>query len=216
MQVAGTYLTAQPATWGEGDWNAAPAIRGDGVFNQLDIVASQQAGAYLTGSYYPQRDGEGNVGRTAGLAALAAGGAAGDSQVSLIYDAASGSLSVDAPAGVEFTSISIDSAAGIFTGSTAQGLSGSFDNDAHNNIFKATFGSSFGSLSFGNVSQSGLSEAFVRSDLTVIGSLAGGGALGDVDLVYVPVPEPSNVILLVCGLIGLYGSIHRKTGTVDE
>ena len=35
----------------------------------------------------------------------------------------------------------------------AQNLGGSFDNDADNNIFKATFGSSFASLSFGNVAQ---------------------------------------------------------------
>ena len=54
---AAKYLTGQPATWGEGDWNGAPGGEpgrppvGDGVFNQLDIVAAQQAGLYLTGSY---------------------------------------------------------------------------------------------------------------------------------------------------------------------
>ena len=69
-------------------------------------------------------------------------------------------------------------------------------------IFKATFGSSFGSLSFGNVAQAGLSEEFVLGDLTVIGSLAGGGDLGNVDLVYVP--EPTSGLLLSVGLaIGL-------------
>lgn len=54
---AGKYLTGQPATWGEGDWNTAPGGRqgrppvGDGLFSQRDIVAAQQSGLYLTGPY---------------------------------------------------------------------------------------------------------------------------------------------------------------------
>jgi hypothetical protein len=57
VQQAGKYLTSEPATWGEGDWNGAPGgypgnpPQGDGVFNQLDVVAAQQAGLYLTGRY---------------------------------------------------------------------------------------------------------------------------------------------------------------------
>ena len=109
---------------------------------------------------------------------------------------------------MQLTSINIDSAAGIFTGDAAQNLGGSFDNDADNNIFKATFGSSFGSLSFGNVAQPGLAEEFVLNDLTVVGSLAGGGALGDVDLIYVP--EPETFVLLTLGLIGLIACGRRK------
>ena len=130
-------------------------------------------------------------------AAIAAGGVRGDGQTSIVYDPSTGELAVDSPAGVELTSINIDSAAGIFTGTSAQNLGGSFDNDADDNIFKATFGSSFGSLSFGNVAQGGLSEEFVLGDLSVVGSLAGGGDLGNVDLVYVP--EPSTIVLFVFG-----------------
>jgi hypothetical protein len=102
---------------------------------------------------------------------------------------------------MELTSINIDSESGIFTGEPAQNLGGSFDNDADDNIFKATFGGSFGSLSFGRVSQTGLDLNFVVDDLTVVGSLWGGGSLGDVDLIRVP--EPSALVLAVLGPLSL-------------
>jgi hypothetical protein len=199
VQIAAKYLTGQPATWGQGDWDAAPGGEqgspppGNGLFDQLDIIAALGAGKYLTGPY----------------AAISPGGTAGDGQTSIVYDPSTGELSVDAPAGTDLTSINVDSAASIFTGDAAQNLGGSFDNDADNNIFKATFGSSFGSLSFGSAAQAGLSEEFVLNDLTVIGSLAGGGDLGNVDLIYVP--EPSAVVLAVLGmLIVMYGYRRKR------
>ena len=189
VQVAAKYLTGQAATWGEGDWNGAPGGEpgnpptGDGLFNQFDIIAAQQGAIYLTGPY----------------AAVQSNGTLSDGQTSVVYNADTGEIAVDAPAGAELTSINIDSASGIFTGEAAANLGGSFDNDADDNIFKATFGSSFGSLSFGNVAQAGLSEEFMLGDLSVIGSLTGGGELGDVDLVYVP--EPSTLAMLVFGML---------------
>ncbi len=191
VQVASKYLTGNPATWGEGDWNGAPGgtaaapPAGNGRFDQVDIIAALGAGKYLTGKY----------------AALAnANGMRGDAQTSIIYNAGTGEVAVDAPAGTNLTSVNIDSAGGVFTGAPAQNLGGSFDNDSDTNIFKATFGSSFGSLSFGNVAQAGLSQQFVVNDLTVVGSLAGGGALGNVDLIYIP--EPRAAVLLVLGVMG--------------
>jgi hypothetical protein len=197
------YLTGEPATWRQGDWNGAPGGMpgtpppGDGIFDQLDIVAALDAGVYLTGPYaqLPQNNAGG------AMAALAPGGTRNDGQTSLLYDAATGELQVDAPVGTELTSINIDSAAGIFTGQAALNLGGSFDNDADINVFKATFGSSFGSLSFGNVSQPGLTEEFLVNDLTVIGSLQDGGALGDVDLVYIPIPEPGALPLAAIAVV---------------
>jgi hypothetical protein len=189
VQIAGKYLTGAAATWGEGDWNGAPGgspgnpPAGNGMFDQLDIIAALNANIYLTGPY----------------AAIQAGGGDGDTQTSVGYNPTTGEIFVDAPVGAELTSINIDSAAGIFTADAAANLGGSFDNDADNNIFKATFGGSFGSLSFGNVAQTGLSQDFVLGDLTVVGSLAGGGALGDVDLIYVP--EPSSVTLMALAAI---------------
>ncbi len=203
VQQSAKYLTGEPATWGQGDWNGAPGGQqgnpptGNGLFDQLDIIAALRAGTYLTGPY----------------AALAGPGAPRDGQTSIIYHAGTGEVSVDAPAGVQLTSINIDSAAGIFTGAPAQNLGGSFDNDADGNIFKATFGSSFGSLSFGNVAQPGLSRELVLSDLTVVGSLAGGGDLGAVDLIYVP--EPSTALLIMLGWLTIALVVRLPNKTVQ-
>ena len=107
VQIAAKYLNGQPADWGEGDWDGAPGgtagspPQGNGFFDQLDIIAALAAGTYLTGPY----------------AAVADDGQAGDAQTSVGYNPGTGEVFVDAPAGNELTSINIDSAAGIFTGS---------------------------------------------------------------------------------------------------
>lgn len=195
VQQRAKYLTGQAATWGDGDWDGAPGgsagapPTGDGLFDTKDIVAALQNNVYLIGPYV----------------ALAAGGQQGDGQTSIGYDAGTGHVWVDAPAGVDLTSVNIDSVQGIFTGNRAANLGGSFDHDADDNIFKATFGSSFGSLSFGNVAQPGLDEQSVRNDLSVVGSLAGGGSLGEVDLIYVAAPEPGAGLLASIGLLCLAG-----------
>ena len=46
VQIAAKYLTGQPATWGEGDWNGAPGgcqgypPPGNGLFDQMDVIAA--------------------------------------------------------------------------------------------------------------------------------------------------------------------------------
>ena len=186
------YLTGQPATWGEGDWNGAPGgspgnpPAGDGVFNQLDIVAALEGGVYLTGVY-----------------AVEQGGSEDDEHTSLVYDARSGELTLDAPANNDLTSINITSAASMFIGDRPAALGDAFDNFAPDNIFKATFGGSFGNMAFGAVLPIGLSQAEIAADLTVIGSLQGGGDLGPVDLVYIAVPEPLGIWILVIGIASL-------------
>lgn len=57
VQQSAKYLSGQPATWGDGDWDGAPGgfagspPTGDGIFNQLDIVAALASGLYLAGPY---------------------------------------------------------------------------------------------------------------------------------------------------------------------
>ena len=80
VQQAGKYLTGQAATWGEGDWNGGPGgypgnpPLGDGLFNQLDIIAALGANTYMSGPYaaVPVPEPSAIVLALAGLACLAA------------------------------------------------------------------------------------------------------------------------------------------------
>ena len=143
----------------------------------------------------------------AGDAALAPGGMEGDGQTSIVYDPATGEIRLDAPNGVNLTSINLNSADSIFMGEPAMNIGGNFDIDEDDTIFKATFGSSFGSLTFGNIAKADLSADFVLNDLTVDGALEPGGGLGDVDLIYVP--EPSSVLMLAVGVLGFLRFVRR-------
>jgi cyclophilin family peptidyl-prolyl cis-trans isomerase len=101
--------------------------------------------------------------------------------VFVIYNANTGSLRVDSSRNL--SSVEIVSASGIFTGSPASNLGGPFDVDTDVKIFKLsalTSGGSaigFGSLNFGNVAQTNLTDAFIRHDLTITGSLVPQGGL---------------------------------------
>ena len=186
---AGKFATDQLTLWSEGDWN------GDERFDRADIILALQDGGYGRG----ERSASTTGGDLDAHAALGVSGSTGDGQTSLVYDASTGQLSVDAPSGQELTSINVTSSAGRFLGNAPAILDGAFDNFAMDNIFKATFGGSFGSISFGNVLPVGIAESDVADDLSVVGSLAGGGDLGNVDLVYVP--EPASMLLLIIGFV---------------
>lgn len=219
VQISAKYLTGLPATWLEGDWDGAPGGSpgspppGDGFFNETDIVFSLQIDTYLRGPYAaPSVTAPGEPTPPATVSRgglLAPGGAAGDSQTSVFYDAFTGEIAVDAPGFGDLTAIHLASASGIFTGDPAANLGGLFDNDVDGSILKATHGGSFGSLSFGNVAQPGLSIHFVLSDLSANGALAGGGNLGPVDLIYVPEPV-HHALLPALVLLGVAASRRRR------
>ena len=121
--------------------------------------------------------------------------------------ASTGELAVDAPSSKELTSINIDSAGGKFIGNRPAVLSIRDprlfqDNFSADNIFKATFGESFGDLSFGNVLPAGLGAPEIAIDLSVVGSLVGSGDLGAVDFVYIP--EPSTRILAAMAAFAIF------------
>jgi len=96
-----------------------------------------------------------------------------------VYYPETGELAIEAPKSKRLTSYNIESAAGIFRDPDCQWECN------HKNIFWATFAAVFGSRSLGNVAQRDLSEEYIRNDLTVVGSLSGGGDLGEVDLIYI-------------------------------
>ena len=89
----------------------------------------------------------------------------------------------------------------------------SFDSYGLDHILKATFGGSFGETELGVVLPSGLSFNAVLNDLTAVGSLVGGGAIGPVDLVYVngtaSMPEPSTAAVFL-GLTGIAFAVWRR------
>ena len=186
----GTYQTGLPAQWGDGDWDGAPGGEpsnpplGNGFFDQQDLLAALEADFYMRGPYAP-------VGPPQhALAAILPGGLPGDGSASIVYDAATGQLSIDPPAGQQLTSIHIRSASGLFSGAIAQNLSGPFDVDTDADIFKATFGFGFGPISLGPVAPPGLTQQQLVADLVVDGSLAAGGGIGPVDLVYAGINSP--------------------------
>ena len=117
-------------------------------------------------------------------ATLVPGGTVGDGQTSLIYNSDTGEVLVDAPLGGSLTSIRLDSEAGLFTGPRPDVLTDAFDSYSSARLFKISPTQPFGSISFGAIIEPRLSESLLLADLTVIGSLLGGGNLGDVDLVF--------------------------------
>ena len=56
MLAGAKFVTGQPASWLQGDFN------GDDLFSQLDLVAALQTGNYLQGAYAAIGQPSGSVG----------------------------------------------------------------------------------------------------------------------------------------------------------
>lgn len=140
-------------------------------------------------------------------AAVALNGSLSDGLVSLVYDPANGSLSLDA-AGKEITALEILSAGGNFRGTKPEQVNGLFDVYAPNKLFVLKPGAArFGDQNFGAAMSPGISVLQLAADLTVTGAIYPSGDLGPVDLA---LPEPTAMPLFGLGLLGAIASIHRK------
>ncbi len=138
----------------------------------------------------------------ASAAAKGDGGKDEGGNVSVIYDPATGEISVD-DGGHDLYALQIKSAGGIFdVGMQKAGpnLDGVFDVGRGDKIAKMEL-DGWNSLSFGLVAPAGLSEADLLADLT-----ASGKFTNDVQFVpeLVVIPEPGTLVMLLgTGLLGL-------------
>ena len=107
----------------------------------------------------------------------------------LYYDPATGEMSLDTS--LPLTTLEIVSRSSIFTGDPAQEVADPadvFNVDRDDKIFRLDT-AGFGDFSLGNVAQTGLSLDFLNRDLTVAGSILGGGAVA---IVVLPMNETIN------------------------
>jgi hypothetical protein len=145
-------------------------------------------------------------------AAISTNGNLEDDIVTLVYDPANGNLSIANPyqaAGEAkpVTTLEIVSAGGSFTGTRPGAISGLFDVYNANKMFKLD-PAGFDDLDFGPALGKDLG-ATIGNDLTVSGSFLGGGALVADMMIVGAVPEPSSMVMIALGLLGLT-VIRRK------
>ncbi|MCA9171498.1 MAG: hypothetical protein KDB23_27710, partial [Planctomycetales bacterium] len=108
-----------------------------------------------------------------------------------IYDANTGELSIESA--LSLTTLQIISASGIFTGSPAANLGAEFDVDTDVKVFKVE-PAGFSNLSLGPVARAGLPRSFLERDLSIDGSRAAGGRLGQFELVVIPAADQTSVV----------------------
>ena len=137
---------------------------------------------------------------------LLSGGSFDDDRFSLVYHAETGELRLDYVTPVlspGFGVINITSAAGIFAGTVDTGFPlglGAFGDHTDHQIFFFRDGSGKDKpFSFGNVAVPGLDEEFLLRDLKAVGVFQSATDIGPVDLIYIPVPEPGSITLLLLG-----------------
>ena len=145
---------------------------------------------------------------------LTLGGASTPDAVSLIYDPATGNLSMDSGS-VSVTTLEVKSAGSMFDAAKANETGQfvpPFDVASAAKLFRLTT-NGVNSLNFGDgVLPTGLSADALLADLSVNGSIKPSGGLGNAPgggpYLYV-VPEPSSILLAACGLLGVLG-LRRK------
>lgn len=146
-------------------------------------------------------------------------GAIGDQPLSIIYDQATGILTVEttnAPGSI--SGINLTSSGNLFIPGVANwiGQDYSFSSNTAGQQGYTTL-SAFGDTFFtgngyviGAILAAGLDEGVLLSDLTISYSVTGFAGVQTGDLIFQPVPEPSTVALLAIGLIGLVARRRRS------
>ncbi|MCA9169331.1 MAG: peptidylprolyl isomerase, partial [Planctomycetales bacterium] len=102
----------------------------------------------------------------------------------LIYNAATGNLTVTTTS--PLSTLEVVSESGIFTGAAAENLGGDFDVDTDLKVFKFDKGG-FDDTNFGNVAQAGLTLDFLEQDLSVNGTILGGGLVSNFAARFTPI-----------------------------
>ncbi|MCA9200683.1 MAG: hypothetical protein KDA87_24250, partial [Planctomycetales bacterium] len=172
----GQYESGLPADWSQGDWDGAPREGdqppvGDGLFNSVDLVRAFTAGNYRRGPY-DEAAGE----PLDGLAPFSRGN---QSDTGLVYDSQTGGLRFESNHLIN--SVSLFSAAGIFTGTGPAPLH-PFDVGNDNNELFRLVPSGATSISYGWIARPGLTLDELYDDLLIEGSRFDGGGLGEVTL----------------------------------
>jgi len=173
----------QNTTWDEGDFDD------DFDFEFEDLILA--FGTY--GQYY------GDPLPYGAEESLAEQGGEAAAEVALVYDARSGNLALES-GGNQLSTIAIESAGEMLLASAeSQSLLGGLADVNSSEIFGKLDPSGISDLDFGAALPAGLTRAMLADDLTVNGSLVGGGFVGGYSLVYVP--EPGTLALAFAGLI---------------
>jgi hypothetical protein len=133
--------------------------------------------------------------------------------VVVTYDPGSGNLSYDGN-GIMISSLELKSAGGWFDATKVNSdvISGPFDLINSGKFFKLVTPPGIASVDVGPVLPAGLTAEALLAEIEVDGSLVPIGKLPDAagggPYLYV-VPEPSSLVLVFCGLLGLLG-LRRK------
>jgi hypothetical protein len=146
-------------------------------------------------------------------------GAIGDQPLSIVYDQATGLLTVEttnAPGSI--SGINLTSAGNLFIPGVANWIGQDYSfssNTAGQQGYTtlAAFGDTFftgDGYVIGAILAAGLDEGVLLADLTISYSVTGFAGVQTGDLIFQPVPEPSTVALLAIGLVGLVARRRRS------
>ena len=145
-------------------------------------------------------------------AAIFTAAAPSEGEIVLEYDPQTGDIVVDSENQI-LTSFQLTSEENIFTTGHGESLNGIFDVDRADKIFKLNV-DGFSELRLESLAPAGLSEDFLLTDLSIDGSLLGGGGLENVRLSMVP--EPSGLLILLAGLVLLRPLFGRSRRRLDH